>query len=429
MKKLGVVMCNYNGKKYAEHCLSSLMAQDVGNIYDIYLVDNASTDGSAEYISNQFGEKVNILEMPENLGGSGRFNKGMELCLKQGYQFLLLLDNDASFCDKDTVRKMLEIMESDMTVGMLGTKVLIESRPEVIQEFGGYIDFDNYEMRLGHRYDQDSGNCPAFAECDYIAACAVMIRAEALKKAGTFPKENFIYWDDIELGFRIKEAGYRVCAAGDLRVRHRGNYGRPSTSTVSQYYFTRNWLNFFAKYTPEQKWDQMTDSMLQKIFDRLYNCYIQGQIGFQKSYLMAFLDFLYGINGKAGTERIFSCDQNHARLEGILTNLTEVTIQIQKNRPEATAVKLRIEKTSPGMIIKEAADDEDSMKRTVFRICDHIKNVQENILPVIWIDPYGNVIDNTDIYESYRDYKRKILFFVKLYKPVFLKRVHEMRKK
>ena len=76
MKNIGIVVCNYNKKDYVLNCLKSLFEQTI-NDFDIYVVDNASTDGSAEAIKEKFGRQLILIENDENLGGSGGFNVGL----------------------------------------------------------------------------------------------------------------------------------------------------------------------------------------------------------------------------------------------------------------------------------------------------------------------------------------------------------------
>ena len=95
MNPIGVVICNYNKKEFVLQCIQSVLESKVHN-FDVYMVDNASTDGSAEAVRKNYGEQVTILENKENLGGSGGFNTGLRVVRDKGYSYFMCLDDDAS---------------------------------------------------------------------------------------------------------------------------------------------------------------------------------------------------------------------------------------------------------------------------------------------------------------------------------------------
>ncbi len=426
MKKIGVVICNYNGKEYADHCIETVLQQDIIDNIDIFMVDNASTDGSADYIGGKYGASVNIIRMPENMGGTGGFNRGIRHCLNEGYDYIFLLDNDASFCDTDTAGKMLEIMENDDSIGELGAKIMVQNYPDIIQECGSYLDFTDFAMKLGHRYEKDKGNLPELIECDYVAACAVIVRSSAVRKAGMMPEDTFIYWDDAEFGYRIKAAGYKVYASGKLRALHRGSYGRPVSRTMTQYYFTRNWMQFFAKYTGDKNIEQMTDAVLTGIFDRIFNSRIQGFNAYMISYTYAFLDFLGGIRGRAENGRVLDCTTDISEAEKIVKDLDSVNLIRSECGNDTESAVLRLKKLNKKLEICEISEGENAAGVT-FRICHHVKEADRNILPEIWMDMYCNVIADRTTYDLYTNYKNESHFFSDMYRTAFADRVTLIR--
>ena len=93
MKKIGIVICNYNKSEYVVNCIQSVLESKTDD-FDIFVVDNASTDNSVEAVRNRYGDQVNVLVNSENLGGSGGFNTGIRTVLEKGYEYLYCLDND-----------------------------------------------------------------------------------------------------------------------------------------------------------------------------------------------------------------------------------------------------------------------------------------------------------------------------------------------
>lgn len=89
MKTTGIVICNYNKKEYVLRCIQSVLESDTQD-YSIYVVDNASSDGSADAIRARYGDQVTVLENKENLGGSGGFNRGIRYALSQNHTVYLV---------------------------------------------------------------------------------------------------------------------------------------------------------------------------------------------------------------------------------------------------------------------------------------------------------------------------------------------------
>ncbi len=87
MRKIGVVICNYNKRDYVLNCIASMLKQSVEA--DIYVVDNASADGSAEAVRQKYGQQVTLIENKDNLGGSGGFNTGLRRVLQEDYTYIM----------------------------------------------------------------------------------------------------------------------------------------------------------------------------------------------------------------------------------------------------------------------------------------------------------------------------------------------------
>lgn len=431
-KKLGVVVLNCNGRAYTDACIESCRKQTTRDLFDIIMVDNGSSDDSVGYISGKYGRAVQMISLPENLGGTGGFRTGMQYCIDNGYEYVLLLDNDAYFRDPDAIERMLDYMEKDASIGQLGVKILVEPKPDLIQECGAYTDFTDYEMHLGYRFVPDRDDLPTEVECDYVAACCAMMRTDALRAGGLMNADSFLYWDDADQGYRIRQAGYRVVSLGNVSVLHKGSYGRPTTRSTTQYYFTRNWIEYYARYTPEEKQEEMTRAFLQKVFDRFYSCRLQGRNTFADSYLYALVDFIEGIRGKASEGRVRDCTADLPVLDQVLKGHSSIIIEDTDDYDSWENAILKIRKIRPDIEIHNGSHG-CSADEPVFRICSHVKEVRQmpagRILPVIWLDGYGNVIADEETWESYREYDTMLKFFTDSYFTLFLDRVRIERSK
>ena len=140
MKPIGVVICNYNKRDFVLECVQSVLESREQN-FDIFVVDNASTDGSVEALNNTYKEEITILANSENLGGSGGFNTGLRVVRDRGYEYFMCLDDDA-LVDENAISVLYEYMESHPKVGMAGCRVYHRQLPEYIQQSGLMIDFE-----------------------------------------------------------------------------------------------------------------------------------------------------------------------------------------------------------------------------------------------------------------------------------------------
>ncbi|MDG0794578.1 glycosyltransferase family 2 protein [Cohnella ginsengisoli] len=168
-------------------CLESLLVADPnGDLFDIIVVDNASSDGAPEAVERMYGgqgQRIKLIQLAVNIGGSGGFNAGIVEALKAGYPYIHLLDNDV-VVDPLAISELYERMEADRTLGMLGSKLYMHKEPERLQEYGSFVDWERFNVRPINKGVLDHEALPELLDCDYVPACSVMVRAEAIERCG-----------------------------------------------------------------------------------------------------------------------------------------------------------------------------------------------------------------------------------------------------
>lgn len=130
MNPIGVVICNYNKKDFVLQCVQSVLESKEKN-FDIYVVDNASSDGSAEALKKAYGNRITVIENKENLGGSGGFNTGLRIVRDKGYSYFMCLDDDAAV-DENALSVLYHYMEEHTDTGMAGCRVYHTHRCRII---------------------------------------------------------------------------------------------------------------------------------------------------------------------------------------------------------------------------------------------------------------------------------------------------------
>lgn len=313
MKKIGVFICNFNKKEYILNNLESLHRQTFLEHMDIYVVDNASTDGSPDAIEEKY-PAVTVIRNEENLGGAGGFYIAQTEGEKLGYEYLLMADNDI-VAEEDAVEKLFSFLQQHEDVGMVGAQLFFMDQPNKIWVYGNTLDFEKYRIIDGFGGQDVSDDMPEVVYCDTVPSCFSLIRAKCLEKTGYMPRENFISWDDIEWCYRFGLAGYKVAAISAARVWHKTG-GKVLTNHFGTYYYNRNKIRFFAKYLPENKTEEYAKWLVKDIFTRTYGLAQKGYVNNVKALMYAFADFVYDVRGKAADYKITPYDESKNPLEG-----------------------------------------------------------------------------------------------------------------
>jgi len=215
--KILIVIVNYNGKHLLAKNLPSVISTDYKD-FDIVVVDNDSSDGSVEYLRENF-PTVKVVESGENLG----FGRGNNLGVHTypNYDAYLFLNNDVSV-PKDWLKELVKVIENDNKIGAVGPKVLYSKKKNgkyIVNSAG--IQVDKHFMAYD-RYDKEEDN-PKYdvvEEIDALMGGAFLVRRDAFEKAGGFNPKMFLYYEDIDLSLRIKDLGYKVMYCGKSKVFH-----------------------------------------------------------------------------------------------------------------------------------------------------------------------------------------------------------------
>lgn len=422
MNPIGVVICNFNKKDYVLECVQSVLESKVDN-FDIYVVDNASTDGSVEALEKTYGDQITVLANEENLGGSGGFNTGLRVVRDKGYEYFMCLDDDA-LVDENAIFELFEYMEANPDVGMAGCRVYHRQMPDYIQQCGLYIDFDHYTAQTIGADQLEDGTLPDVIECDTVATCAVMVRGSVIRETnvGIMPEDNFIYWDDMEWGHRIHLAGYRVVTLAAAKALHQMGANTKRPNTFINYYMWRNRTNFFMRYTPEEKMDEMSAQVLGAIFDSMYESMFREEHNVMQTISYAYQDALAGVRGKAEEYKILLNDANDDKLIAFMKEKKSFCIIPGNQEEEYIYLRNFLQSVNPELV--EMAEEEAEV---VFRLCPYIFQVGDLSRKEIYIDGDRNCILTEDDAEVCRNYQYSKLLFIYMNQGVFLAAARRMR--
>ena len=251
--KISIMVINYNGLKWLKRCLSSISKTDYQN-FNIYLVDNCSTDGSLNYVKSNF-PKVGIIKFQKNLGFAEAYNRAIEE-IKTDY--ILLLNNDTEILDPKWIQNLIKITLKDSKIVATTCKMVSMIEPSRLDSVGGmgipfwrgFVDIGRGEVDHG-QYDKKD-----FEPFSFCGGAALIKRDVFIKSKG-FDSKFFMYFEDVDLSWRLRLLGYRITLAPDAKVSH---YSSGSTQgrdiDAKRFYLChRNFLRMILKNSGQSlKW-------------------------------------------------------------------------------------------------------------------------------------------------------------------------------
>jgi GT2 family glycosyltransferase len=229
---ISVVVLNWNGKEVAEKCLLSLQGQTYQPL-EIIVVDNASTDGSAEAVRKGF-PGIKLIVNKANLGFGGGNNVGIQAA--QG-RYIMMLNNDTRL-DSRCIEELKGSIERDDRYGACASKILLEYEDNLIDAAGIVVCPDGLSigrgrLEKGNTYDEE-------AEVFFASDCACLYRREMLEDIGLYDEDFFAYADETDMGWRAQLAGWKCIYNPKAVVYHFHSASAGTYSPFKAYLVERN---------------------------------------------------------------------------------------------------------------------------------------------------------------------------------------------
>lgn len=250
---LSVIILAWNGEKLIEKNLDTLLAGLNTEKYEIIVVDNGSTDKTSE-ILKKYENRIKLIKNKENLGFAAGNNIGIKEA--QG-EYILLLNQDVE-CVDGAVGKLLNFLENNPGYGAVAPQLLYpDNRIQIsCRPFYGWKTFLMELLTLGN-YKNKFYDHTKSQEVDQPMASVLLVRGKLLKKLNGFDAhpDFWLYFNDVDLSYRIHKEGYRHYFLVDARFYH--HHG---SSAYSLKNFKRTWLwhkglhRFFLKHIIKSKW-------------------------------------------------------------------------------------------------------------------------------------------------------------------------------
>ena len=253
--RVAAVVLAYNGRDVTLQSLASLRRMTYG-AWDLVVVDNGSTDGSAEAIAAAFPE-VRVLRTETNLGPAGGANLGIRWALDQTgadrYEYVLVLNNDIEV-DPGMLGEMVRVAEAEPTVGCVGPKAYYHGDPDRIWSAGGRIRFrEAVTWERGQR-EVDRGQWDRDEDVDYLNGCAVLVRRRAFEEVGLWDPLFHLAVEDADWSLRARRSGWRCRYAHRARLWHMVSHTTGPYRAAKTFQTGRSTALFVRRYARPWQW-------------------------------------------------------------------------------------------------------------------------------------------------------------------------------
>ncbi len=256
--ELSIITINYNGLKDTCELIETLPLSDAS--IEVIVVDNASREDEATVIQQRFPQ-ITVIRSPQNLGFAGGNNLGIKAAHGK---YLFFINNDTLLYmgdeeqgefatshsakqkkSKSCVQPLIDRLESDERIGMVCPKIRFAWDDHPIQ-FAGYTPLSRITLRnrsIGFG-EADHGQYDTAHPTPYAHGAAMMVKREAIQKAGVMPECYFLYYEELDWSLMIRRASYDIWYEPAVTIYHKESQSTGQESPLRTYYLTHNRLLF-----------------------------------------------------------------------------------------------------------------------------------------------------------------------------------------
>lgn len=261
MSKYAIVILNYNGIQLLQKYLPTIVTYH--SQQDIYIIDNASFDGSIQWVQKVYPE-INVIHNPVNYGFAKGYNEGLKHIYADYY---ILINNDVRITE-NWLYPIIDWMDKNTEVAVCMPKLLDDKHPDMFEyagACGGFIDILGYPLCKGRLFlsiEKDEGQYDKISEIFWATGACMIVKSKIFWKVNGFDEDFFAHMEEIDLCWRIKNLGYKVFIYPYSKVYHLGGGTLNKINPHKTYLNFRNSLLTLLKNHPSR-------NLFLKIFLRL----------------------------------------------------------------------------------------------------------------------------------------------------------------
>lgn len=253
-KPVAVIILNWNGEKFLREYLPSVVKHTPGDIADVIVADNGSTDGSMELLREDF-PTVKVVALDRNYGFAEGYNRAIAMTR---YRYTVLLNSDVEV-KSDWLTPLYRFMESHPQSGAVQPKILSLTDPEKFEyagAAGGFLDCNGFPYCRGRIFDTietDNGQYDEPMRIFWASGACLMVDTALYESTGGLDASFFAHMEEIDLCWRMQLAGREVWAVPQAAVYHLGGGSLPASNPRKTYLNFRNNLLMLRKNLPPQE--------------------------------------------------------------------------------------------------------------------------------------------------------------------------------
>lgn len=250
MHKVSVITVNYNHSYVTEALLDSIFTKNTYPLIEIIVVDNGSNEDPVPAWKEKYPAVI-FIRSEKNLGFAGGNNLGIKQATGD---YFFLVNNDTEFTDQliDTLAATLDTNEK---IGMVSPKIHYYDQPGIIQ-YAGFTNMNYYTARnkcIG-QFEKDEGQYDALTgETGFAHGAAMMVKREAIERAGLMTENFFLYFEEMDWCEHIKRAGYSICVNMQALIYHKESVSVGDKTALKEYFMNRNRILFIRRNAPVYK--------------------------------------------------------------------------------------------------------------------------------------------------------------------------------
>lgn len=256
--KVAIVILNWNGAKMLQQYLPTVLQYSRGEA-TVYVADNASTDISLELLYTRFREDCHVMELDKNWGFAEGYNKALE---RIDAEYYLLLNSDIEV-SHHWLTPLIEFMDAHPDVAACQPKLLSVADKDSFEyagASGGYMDRYGYPFcrgRIFETVERDNGQYDSVQDVLWATGAALMVRSKDYWEAGGLDGRFFAHCEEIDLCWRLRILGRRVCCVPDSYVYHVGGGTLPKANPMKTFLNFRNNLTMLYKCLPDEELERV----------------------------------------------------------------------------------------------------------------------------------------------------------------------------
>jgi len=246
-----IIILHLNGISNLVECVGSLNEITYQN-YNIIVVHNGPENRALSNSLSPISQHITkVIDTEENLGFALGNNIGIRQALKEGAEYILLLNDDTEVAP-DFLTKLIEVAEIQQDAGILGPKIYNYKEPDRVWFAGASFDNKTCEITTTEFDQIEQNEDSVLVESDYITGCTLLVKKKVIERIGLLDERFFLYWEDVDWGLRCKKAGLKNLVVTRSHIWHKASASSGGINSLPRvYHKARSHLYMAKTYAPQ----------------------------------------------------------------------------------------------------------------------------------------------------------------------------------